>query len=105
MELSLPINKKSQIDKKGPKNNSIDIVRSMKASLSESIDVVSEIDKKKISQAVLNEKFPNTYQLCNQDYNKFALLLRKGIYPYEYMNRWKRFKETSLPDKKFFIAN
>ena len=33
----------------------------MKASLSQSIDVILEIDKKKISQAELIEKFPNTY--------------------------------------------
>ena len=27
-------------------------------------------------------------------------LLRKSIYPYEYMDDWERFDETSLPDKK-----
>ena len=81
--LSHPINKKSQIDKKEPKNNSMDIVRSMKALLSQSIGAVSEIDKKKISQAVLIEKFPNTYKFCNGDLNNFSLLLRKGVYPYE----------------------
>ena len=25
------------------------------------------------------------YQFCNVDLNKFALLLKKGVYPYEYM--------------------
>ena len=68
-------------------------------SLSQSVDKVSETDKK-ISQAVLIEKFPNTYQLCNKDLNKLELLLQKGVYPYEYMNSWKRFKEESLPDKE-----
>ena len=43
------INNNNNKDKKEPKNNSIDIVRSMKALLSQFIDVVSEIDKKKIS--------------------------------------------------------
>ena len=33
----------------------------------------------------LIEKFPNTYQFCNGDLNKFVLMLRKGVYPYEYM--------------------
>ena len=32
------------------------------------------------------------------------LLLRKGVYPYEYMDSWKRFDETSLPDKKAFYS-
>ena len=41
-------------------------MRSMMTSLSQSIDKVSEIDKK-ISVAVLIEKFPNTYQFCNKD--------------------------------------
>ena len=53
----------------------------------------------------LIEKFPNTYQFCNGDLNKFVLLLRKGVYPYEYMDSWERFNETSLPPKKIFIVN
>ena len=32
--------------------------------------------------------------------NKLILLLRKGVYPYEYVDSWERFDETSLPDKK-----
>ena len=34
----------------------------------------------------------------------FVLLLRKGVYPYEYMDSWERFNETSLPDKKAFYS-
>ena len=49
-------------------------------------------------------RFLNTYQLCNKDHNKFALLLRKGVYPYEYMDCWKKFKEESLPDKESFYS-
>ena len=33
------------------------------------------------------------------------LLLRKGVYPYEYMNSWERFDETSLPDKETFYRS
>ena len=32
----------------------------------------------------LIKKFENTYSLCNNTLNKFVLLLRKGVYPYEY---------------------
>ena len=37
--------------------------------------------------------------------SKFILLLRKGIYPYEYMDSWKRFDETSFPDKDVFYRS
>ena len=45
----------------------------------------------------LIEKFAYTYQFCNCDLNKFVLLLREGVYPYEYMDSWERFNDTSLP--------
>ena len=32
------------------------------------------------------------------------MLLRKGVYPYEYMDSWERFNETSLPDEKAFYS-
>ena len=32
------------------------------------------------------------------------MLLRKGVYPYEYMNEWKKFNETSLPKKDDFYS-
>ena len=42
---------------------------------------------------------------CNGDLNKFILLLSEGAYPYEYIDSWQRFYETSLPEKKkLFIA-
>ena len=30
------------------------------------------------------------------------MLLRKGAYPYEYMDSWERFIETTLPNIKAF---
>ena len=93
----------ARIDKKEQENKFIDFMRSIMASLSQLIDKVSEIDKK-ILYAASIVKFPNKYQLCNKDLNKFALLLRKGVYPYEYMDSWKRFKEESLPDKEYFYS-
>ena len=88
----------------------IDSCRFMHDSLSTLVDnlsginnKVSEIDKK-ISHAALIEKFFNTYQLCNNDLNKFALFLRKSVYPYKHMDSWKRFKEELLPDKESFYS-
>ena len=81
-----------QIDKKEQENKFTNNMRSMVSLLLQSIDKVLEIDNK-ISHANLIKKFFYTYQLCNKDLNKFALLLRKGVYPYEYMDSWKRFNE------------
>ena len=53
----------------------------------------------------LIKRLANTYNFCNNDLNKFILLLRKGIYPYEYMGNWERFNETSLPDKESFYSS
>ena len=33
------------------------------------------------------------------------MLLRKSVYPYEYMASWERFDEASLPDKEDFYRN
>ena len=36
--------------------------------------------------------------------NKFILLLRKGVYPYEYKDSWNRFNKTSLPEQKTYSS-
>ena len=33
------------------------------------------------------------------------MLLRKGVYPYEYMDSWEKFDETALLPKKDFYNN
>ena len=63
------------------------------------------IEKQKIPLNKLFEKFPSVYQFCNGNLNKFVLLLRKGIYPYEYMDGWEKFNENALPPKKDFYSN
>lgn len=36
------------------------------------------------------------------DKTQFNLIRRKGIYPYEYVNSWQKYKETQLPTKDKF---
>ena len=33
------------------------------------------------------------------------MLLRKDVYPYEYMDGWNKFNETSIPSKESFYSN
>ena len=63
--------------------------------------------KRKSTKSIdrLIETFPRMYQFCNGDLNKFVLLLRKGVYPYEYMDSWEKFDETTLPPKEAFYSN
>ena len=69
--------------------------------------------KKKFNKELI-KRFASTYEFCNNDttgsssserINKFILLLRKGAYPYEYMDNWERFNETSLLSKESFHSN
>ena len=49
------------------------------------------------------KNFPTLYKFCNGDLNKFFLLLRKGIYPYEYIDSWERFDEKTIrPEEAFY---
>ena len=86
---------------KNSESKFIDNFRYMLASLSYLVKDLSEINKK-VSIIELSERFPHTYQLCNKDLNKFALLLRKGVYPYEDMDSWEKFNETTLSPKEAF---
>ena len=53
----------------------------------------------------LLERFSNTYEFCGNDLNKFLILLRKGVYPYEYMDGWNKFNEKVLPSKESFYSS
>ena len=60
--------------------------------------------KKEINKELI-ERFASTYKFCNNDLNKFVMLLRKDVYPYEYMDGWDKFNETSIPNKESFYSN
>ena len=48
----------------------------------------------------VNSEFDNL-KVSHND-KQFRLLLRKGVYPYEYMSSWGTFEETKLPPKEAF---
>ena len=50
------------------------------------------------------KNFPTLYKFCNGDLNKFFLLLKKGIYPYEYIDSWERFDEKTIQPKEAFCS-
>ena len=90
---SVPIKKKIE-------NKDIEITYKIKF-----IDSYSEQYYKKKSNKELIKRFKSTHEFCNKDLNKCILLLRKGVYPYEYMDNWERFNETLLPSKESFYSN
>ena len=53
----------------------------------------------------LDQKFKSTFKFSNNEINKFILLLRKGVYLYEYTDDWEKFNETTLPEKEEFYSN
>ena len=59
---------------------------------------------KKLIEGLI-KTFPSMYEFCNGDLNKFILLPRKGIYPYEDMDNWRKIDETTLPPKEAFYSN
>ena len=59
-----------------------------------------KICPKSINEAV--KDFPTTYRFCKGDLNKFVLLLRKSVYPYEYMDSLMK---LHYQIKKLFTAN
>ena len=68
------------------------------------LNCFTECDKcysKKLNEK-LKKKFKSTFKFSNNDINKFILLLRRGVYPYQYMNDWEKFNERTLPEKEEF---
>ena len=67
------------------------------------IDCEKEYEKEFNKELI--ERFANTYKFCDNDLDKFIMLLRKGVYPYEYIDEWDKFNEKVLPGKESFYSN
>ena len=63
----------------------------------------SGYSKHQLNKYVIFHDFDNLR--VGHDDKQFRLLLRKGVYPYEYMTSWEKFKETQLPPKEEFCSN
>ena len=66
------------------------------------------IDCKKEYKKDFNKKlikrFSNVYEFCGNNINKFLILLRKGVYPYEYIDEWNKFNEKNYLAKNHFTV-
>ena len=61
--------------------------------------LLSSLDKLVNATSNENMEITATYET---DPEKRALLLRKGVYPYEYVDNWQRLNEARLPAKDAF---
>ena len=53
----------------------------------------------------IDSKIYFCYKKVSDDINNFTLLLKKCVYPYEFINDWKKFNKTSLLEKEEFYSN
>lgn len=60
--------------------------------------------KRQLDEDDLKKRFSNTYRYCGDD-ECFRLMLRKGVYPYEYMDSFDRFDKMELPTQERFYSN
>ena len=58
----------------------------------------------KKTNRMINQKVSKYIPILHGNLNKFVLLLTKGVYPYECMDSWVKFDETSLPSKEDFYS-
>ena len=58
---------------------------------------------KDLVEGALKINFNHTRRFLGFD-EKFLLMIRKGVYPHEYMDDWKKFVETSLPPRDAFYS-
>ena len=50
----------------------------------------------------LIKRFANTYKFCDGDIKKYCLMLRKSVYPYEYMDSFNEKVLQQLKHRKSY---
>ena len=65
----------------------------------------AEVRVNKKMKKKLKKRIANINKFSNHDINKFILLLRKDVSPFEYIDDWEIFNEASLPEKKDFYIH
>ena len=101
------IKKDTNNKKKRPETYRLKFIDSYRFMASKLENLVTNLVEphKKLSIDILKQRFPNTYRLCNTNIDNFKLLLRKGVYPYEYMDSWEKFELPVPLDKKHSKLN
>ena len=61
--------------------------------------------EEKLNDKIYSSEILRTYRFCDWNLNKFLLLLRKEVYPYEYIDSWSKIKKTSLPNKELLYSS
>jgi len=63
-----------------------------------------KVKTRQLDRGELEKRFSNLRSRCLSD-EHFRLFLRKGVYPYEYMDSFERFEEIAIPPKEAFYSN
>ena len=55
----------------------------------------------------LKKKDETGFRILEEVFGTFKskLLMRKGVYPYDYISSWTTFNETSLPPRRMFLIH
>ena len=75
----------------------------LSSSLDKLVKLTKYEDNVKRNDWTQHFKYSKISEYVKDDYD-LDLLTDKGVYPYDYMNEFKKFNETTLPDKKEFYS-
>ena len=75
----------------------------LSSSLDKLVKLTKYEDNAKRNDWISHFKYSKMSEYVKDDYD-LDLLTDKGVYPYDYMNEFKKFNETELPDKKEFYS-